>query len=38
MRLLRYLGLLSLLTAVTAVAPGAAQADPCSGNASTFTT
>jgi hypothetical protein len=39
MRLLRYLGLVSLLAAATAVvAPGAAQADPCAGNASAFTT
>lgn len=39
MRLLHHLGLVSLLAALTAVvAPGAAQADPCAGNASRFTT
>jgi hypothetical protein len=39
MRLLHHLGLVSLLAALTAVvAPGAAQADPCAGNASAFTT
>jgi Cu2+-containing amine oxidase len=37
MRLLRHLGLMSLLAAVMAVAPEAAQADPCAGNASAFT-